>query len=107
GIGISGREKPVRKDIILYGKWKIKKGAGLVFEMKYGRNRLGTIKFGGEAKLIGNSGIKFTLKSKSGKGIGMSITLSRAMFKGNGESFLRFLRSKKEKAAYVGTGFMW
>lgn len=107
GIGISRRKNPVKKDIILYGKWKIKRGVGLIFEMKYGDGRLTAIIFEAEARLISNSKIKFALRNRQGQGLGISLTLSKTLLKGSGQSFIRFLCSRKEKAVYVGAGFMW
>ncbi len=107
GIGLSQRQKPVRKDVILYGKWKIKKGIGLIFEIRYAKGRARVMKFGAEAKLVSSSRIKFTLKNEIGKNLGLIFTLSKKMLKGSGESFIRFLRNRKEKAVYVGTGFIW
>ena len=107
GIGLSQRQKPVRKDVILYGKWKIKKGIGLIFEIRHAKGRARMMKFGAEAKLAGGSRIKFTLKNEIGKNLGLTFTLSKKMLKGSGESFIRFLRNRKEKAVYVGTGFIW
>jgi len=107
GIGISRRKKPLKKDIILYGKWKVKKGIGLIFEIKYGRGRVSAIKFGAEAKLLGKSRVKFNLRNEAGRGLGITLTLSKRMLKGDGESFIRFLYGRKEKAAYVGAGFRW
>ena len=107
GIGISRRQRPVKKDIILYGKWKIKKGLGLIFEIMNPGGRASAMKFEAEAKLAGASRIKFTLKNETGKDLGLALTLSKEMLKGAGESFIRFLHNKKEKAVYVGTGFMW
>ncbi len=107
GIGLSQREKLVRKDIVFYGRWKIKKGAGLIFEIINPGGRSSAIKFEAEAKLIGASRIKLALKSKRGKDLGLRFTLSKKMLKGAGESFIRFLHTKKEKAVYIGSGFRW
>ncbi len=107
GIGLSQRQRPVKKYVILYGKWKIKNGVGLIFEVRHTDGRVSEIRFGAEAKLAGGSRIKFTLKNEIGKNLGLTFTLSKKMLKGSGESFIRFLRNRKEKAVYIGTGFIW
>lgn len=107
GIGISRRQKPIKKDIILYGKWRIKKGTGLIFETKYGDSHFSEMKFEAEARLINGSRIKFVLKNEKGRDLGMKFTLSKTMLKGIGESFIRFLRNRKERAVYIGAGYMW
>ena len=107
GIGLSRRLRPVKKYVILYGKWKIKNGVGLIFEVRHADGQISEIRFEAEVKLIGNSKIKFTLKNETGRGLGLAFTLSRKMLKGRGESFIRLLCSKREKSAYIGTGFVW
>jgi len=107
GIGISRRQRPVRKDIILYGRWRIKSGAGLIFEMRYGDGHVNEMLFEAEAKLINDYEIKFALKNSSGEDLGMAFTLSKTMLKGSGESFIRVLLSKEKRAIYIGSGFTW
>ncbi|MBL7071461.1 MAG: hypothetical protein ISS26_04750 [Candidatus Omnitrophica bacterium] len=107
GVGISRRAMPVKKQIILYGCWRIRKKIGLIFEMRHDGSRPEILKFEAEARLAGRSKIIFTLKDEAGKGLGLSLTISRTMLKGCGESFIRILRSAKEQAVYIGAGFTW
>jgi len=107
GIGVSRRKKPYRKDFILYGRWKIKRGIGLIFEVRYGSSRLSALRFEAEAELIGRSRIRFALRNMEGQGLGIGLTLSGSMLKGCGESFIRLLRSAKEQAVYIGAGLTW
>ena len=36
GIGLAGKARPVRRTITLHGRWNIKRGLGLSFEVEYG-----------------------------------------------------------------------
>lgn len=107
GIGISRRKSPVKKYIILYGNWAVKNGVGLIFEAKIGGQGSMEMKFGAEAELSGDSRIKFALKNENGRDMGMELMLSKDMLGGSGESFIRFLGSRREKAVYIGSGFIW
>lgn len=107
GIGLKNKKRPRRKEIILYGKWNIRQGAGLIFEISYGSGQIGGMVFGAEARLGSNSKIEFDLRTASGKPLGMSLALSRTILKGSGELYSRALFSEKEKAVYIGGGFKW
>ncbi len=107
GIGVSRKERPVSKNLIFYGKWRIRSGTGLAFELEYGDGSFSDLKFEAEARLAGNAGMKFALRSETGRDLGIELTLSRSMLKGCGESFIRLLRSSKERAVYIGSGFTW
>lgn len=93
--------------IILFGKWKIKKNKGLLFEIEYGDKKMTAITFGAEAKLTDRDTISFELKNDLNKDIGVQLKLSRRMLKGDGEAFLRLLKSKRESAVLVGAGKRW
>ncbi len=93
--------------IILFGKWKIKKDKGLLFEIEYGDKKVRAITFGAEAKLTDRDTISFKLKNDLNKDIGINLKLSRRMLKGDGEAFLRLLKSKRESAVFIGAGKRW
>lgn len=107
GMGVLAKRRPKAKYLILYGKWHIKKGIGLVFEIDYGDNQTGGIVFSAEAKLAPDSRIKFELKTGSGEPLGISLVLSKTILKGAGELYSKALFSEKEKALYIGGGVMW
>lgn len=107
GIGVSGKGKPTPRTVTLYGKWKIKRGVGLTFEVEYENKKIHAIEFGARAKLTPKDKISFKLKNKRNKGIGGEVELSHKILKGDGEAFLRFLKSKEETAVIVGAGFRW
>lgn len=93
--------------IVLFGKWKIEKNRGLLFEIEYRDKKVRAITFGVEAKLTSRDTILFKLKNDLNKDIGVQLKLSRKMLKGDGEAFLRLLKSSKESAVFVGAGKRW
>ena len=107
GIGISCKRLPVRHAITFFGKWKIKKDIGLVFEVKKVGRKTQEIVFGAEAKLTDKDAVAFKLKNRLNKEIGTEIELSRDIFKGDGRIFLRLLKSRQESAILAGAGFRW
>ncbi len=107
GIGVARKPKPIKRVLILFGKWKIKKGVGLIFEVEYANKKIHAIVFGAEAKLTAKDSISFKLKNEQNKGLNAQLQLSRKILKGDGLSFLRFLKSKGESVVTIGAGFRW
>ena len=101
GIGLS------HKTITLFGAWKLKRNIGLLFEVEYENGRLHAIVFGAKAKLTGRNEILFRLRNDMNKDIGVSLRLSHKLLKGDGEIFLRGLRTRREAAIYAGAGWRW
>ncbi|MBU4305651.1 MAG: hypothetical protein KJ893_08575, partial [Candidatus Omnitrophica bacterium] len=69
--------------------------------------KINAIVFGAEAKLSARDSISFELKNRHNKDISAQLQLSRKILNGDGLSFLRFLKSKDETAAFIGAGFRW
>jgi len=107
GIGLSDKYRPVKRIITLYGKWKIKKRANLLFEIEYENQKPHAIKFGADVRLTEKDKIEFKLKNKFGQPLGMEITLSKKLLKGSGTAYLRLLKSAKETALHLGTARQW
>jgi len=115
GIGGSNKREPVERTLLLYGKWKITRNAGLLFEIEGPAtpNHVGfgagskVIKFGADAKLTKKDEVKFSIKNEEGKDLGMQLKLSRKLLRGDGEAFIKLLKDKKEAAVYVGAGWKW
>ena len=107
GIDVLDDGKSKRRMITLYGTWKIKKGIGLTFETEYENKRAHAIVFRADAKLTSKDKISFNLRKERGKEIVGKLELTRKILKGDGEAFVRFLRSKDETAVIVGAGFRW
>lgn len=107
GIGGSRRVRPVRRAIVLFGDWKIRRGSGLVFEVRRGREGLQYISFGAEARVTDKDTVLFRLKDGSGRKLGIELELTRRIFGKEGESYIRLLRSGRERAVFAGAGFRW
>lgn len=108
GVGLSGRPDPVRRTVTLSGRWAIKRGSGLTFEIGYGNNKMRRLVFGADAMLTDKDTISFKLKNDTeNKDMGVSLELSHKLLKGDGEAFMRLLRSNKESAVYVGAAWRW
>jgi hypothetical protein len=107
GIGLSRKPKPVKRTITLFGAWKIKKTLGLIFEVEYENKRVHAIVFGAKAKLTDKDTVLFNLKNNLNREIGAELELSHKILKGDGQAFLRLLKSKRESAILVGAGWGW
>jgi hypothetical protein len=107
GIGISGRKHPLRRILVLYGRWKIKRDAGLLFEIEYEQGKAKAIKFGADAKLNKQDNIEFRLKNELKKDLGLELKLSRKLLQGDGEAFFKLLKDKKEASVYAGAAWRW
>ena len=103
GIGA----KPVKRTITLFGSWKIKKNQGLIFEIEKGKRRINALVFGAEARLTSKDTILFKLRNELNREIGAELKLSHKILKGDGQAFLRLLKSKRESAVLVGAGWGW
>jgi hypothetical protein len=107
GIGLSRRARPLSRTVTLSGGWNFKKGRGFVFEFECGGEGR-AIAFGADAKLTGSDTVSVRLKSRlDGRDMGGSLEFSRKIFKGEGETFLRLLRSEKEASVYAGAAWRW
>jgi len=108
GIGLSDRIDPIRRTVTLSGKWNLKKDAGLIFEIEYENKKTKAIIFGANARLTDRDTIAFKLKNDvENKDIGANLELSHKILKGDGEAFLRLLKSNRESAIYAGAAWRW
>jgi hypothetical protein len=107
GIGVSNRKQPIRRVITLFGRWKIKRNVGLLFEIEYEKGKAKAIKFGADAKLTKKDKVEFKLRNEFKQDLGLQLKLSRKLLKGDGEAFLKLLKSKKEYSIYVGAAWRW
>ncbi|MCX5667813.1 MAG: hypothetical protein NTY34_05850 [Candidatus Omnitrophica bacterium] len=108
GIGLSDRIDPVRRTVTLSGKWNLKKDVGLIFEIDYENKKAKQIVFGADARLTDRDTIAFKLKNDiENKDIGADLELSHKILEGDGEAFLRLLKSNRESAIYAGAAWRW
>lgn len=76
GVGL----RPVKRTVVLYGKWTV-------------RRKTGAVTFG--------------LKHGLGKGLDMDLVFSRDIWGPDGQAFLKLLKSEKEAAITAGIGRRW
>ncbi|MCK4809899.1 MAG: hypothetical protein KAS99_03060 [Candidatus Omnitrophica bacterium] len=106
-IGVSRKLAPIRRIVSLQGTWKIKKDAGLMFEIEYENKKIHAIVFSAKAKLTAKNRISFNLRKEINKDIRANMELSVKILEGDGQAFLRFLKSSDETAVLIGAGFRW
>lgn len=104
-IGVGAR--PSKKTITLFGEWKVSKKIGLLFEMPYEEGKVRSVILGGWGKLDKNYKLELRLQNKIGEDLGIDVKLSRSLLEGQGEAFIRALRSQKEVSVVAGVGFRW
>ena len=107
GIGMSRKKQPVKRTITFLGRWKLDKASGLIFEVEREGRKIQTIVFGAEAKLTDKGTVSFRLSNSLNEGIGVELELSRDLFSGDGQAFLRLLKSRRESAILAGLGWRW
>lgn len=108
GIGYAKRLRPRIRTIILYGSWHITEGSGLSFDVEAADGGIYAITFTAEARLTGNDTIKLTLRGGTARrALGGSVELSHKILQGDGEAFLRLLKSHEETAVMVGATTRW
>ena len=106
-IGLSGKDNPLTRTITLNGTWNIKKNVGLVFEIEYENHKVHAIAFGANVKLTAKDKISFKIKNERNKPLGGEIELSHKILGGDGEAFLRMLKTRNESTVTIGAGFRW
>jgi len=107
GIGLSFDKQPVKQTVTFYGRWQIKKNIGLVFKVEKEGREIQTIVFGAQAKLTNIGTVSFSLRNSLDENVGAELELSRDIFSGDGQVFLRLLKEKQELAILAGVGWRW
>jgi hypothetical protein len=104
-IGIGARRRSrisPHKLLILYGEWKFSRNLGLLFNIDYGYNRIQAISLGAVVTFSPNK-IELALRNEFGKPIGITLTLTRKLFKSlNAKAYLRLTHRRQEKAIESG-----
>ncbi len=103
GIGAA----PIKKKFILSGSWKINEKLGLLFEMPYEEGKIRSIVFGTTCRLGKGTNLEFRLRNNLHKDLGIDLRLSKTIFKGSGEAFLKALKDEKEISCFAGAGMRW
>jgi hypothetical protein len=108
GIGLTDRKVPALRTVKIFGAWVIKKGIGLIFEVKYENGKASAVVLGAEAALTDKGTVALRLRSTGdNRDLGVTVELSQAILKGDGEAFLRMLASRREAAVYAGAAWRW
>lgn len=108
GIGLSRRAKPVRTAVTLYGTWRVIKSTSLAFEMKYEDQKIRSIVFTAQVDITDQNTLLCRLrKDEARRDIIGELEISHKILRGDGEIFLRLLKSGEESAAYAGAGWRW
>jgi len=107
GIGLSCKKQSVKRTITFFGSWKLDKTTGLVFEVEQERGKIQAIVFGAQAKLTDKGTLSLSLRNNLNRDIGAELELSHDIFDGDGQAFLRLLKSKQESAILAGVGWKW
>lgn len=106
GAGLASSNGKSIKEIIIFGKWRLENGIGLVFEVEYENGVKYPINFSATAMLNDKYSLSFKLQNNANENLGIILQLSRKILQ-NGESFVRFLSSQEERAIQIGLGFRW
>jgi len=107
GNRLSRRKQPVKRTITFLGRWRVRKTAGLVFEVEQGEKKIQAFVFGAQVRLTNRGTVLLNLRDDLNRGLGIELELSRDIFKKEGQAFLRMLQSKQESALLVGSGRRW
>jgi len=107
GIWLKGRTRGIKRSVILYGTWNVKKGSGLSFDIAYADREICSISFDAFARLTGDDTVRFSLSRERDKELGLELELSHDLLKGDVSAFLKFLKQGPETGIYVGVGGKW
>ena len=104
-IGIGARKS--RKTapgqlLIIEGEWKFGRNLGVNFNVDYGRGKIRGVGFGAEVTFDRNI-VNLSLKSESGKPLGVTLLLTHKLFKKlDAKTFLKLQKLHKEHAIESG-----
>ncbi len=107
GIGLTDKPQREKRTLTLFGRWAIKKGAGVTFEVRYEGRAVNKIIFGAQVRLTKRDTVSLKLINEKGDDTGAEIKLSHDILKGDGQAFLRLLKTQKEAAIYAGAAWRW
>lgn len=106
-IGIEAAGKKKTQTLILFGKWKLSNKLELSFEMEYENGRRHEIRFGAVFHPGHGLTIDAELISREGDSLGIELTLTKELFQGQAETFLRLRKSVQESAVEAGIRISW
>lgn len=106
-IGVEVAGKKELKTITLFGKWKLSRDFELSFEIEYADGKRYEMRFGA----VFHAGDGFTLEAelinREGHSLGIEVILTKELFKGQAETFLRLRKTVEESALEAGMRIPW
>ncbi len=103
GVEVYGKSKI--QTVSLFGKWVVSRNLNLSFEMATDDKQKKTILFGGTYSLSDSADVTVNLKSQEGKPLGVELILTKDIFNGEGQTFIRLQRSLDESRIEAGIKF--
>ena len=103
GVEVAGKHKI--QTITLFGKWIVSRNLNLSFEIEYDDNETKAITFGGTYALSDSADIIVNLKSQEGKPLGIELILTKEIFNGDGNIFIRLQKTIEESRVEAGMKF--
>jgi len=105
GIGLDSGLR--RQTITLFGKWKVSRDFELSFELTDAMGERRAIAFGGTYHPMKGTGISAVLKTRCGEPLGVELVLTREIFEGQGQLFVRLVRLAEKSAVEAGVQIPW
>ena len=103
GIGTrKSRKTSPGQLLILYGEWKFSRNLGLSFNIDYGQGKIKGVGFGADVTFARNK-INLSLNNEFGKPLGVTLTLTRQLFKSlDAKAFLKLSQHRQERGVEAG-----
>jgi len=105
GVEVQGKRRVQR--IVLFGKWKLSRKLDLSFEIQYSKGRKRAIVFAGSYQLDEKHRIHVKLKNTEDKGLGVEVVFTRDIFDGQGQAFVRLVKSLQDTRFEGGMQLKW
>lgn len=106
-LGVEVYGKSEIQTVALFGKWIVSRSLNLSFEIEYDDKKRKTILFGGTYSLSESADVAVNLKSQDGKPLGIELILTKDIFNGDGQTFIRLQKSIDESRIEAGMQFKW
>lgn len=103
-----GRTQQADGTVRLFGRWRPGKGPQIEFEVEYENGRTGAISFEVEGAITDKDTVLLRLRNAAcSRGRYAELRLSRRIFKGEAEAYLRAIASEEESSVSAGAAWRW
>ncbi|OGX11842.1 MAG: hypothetical protein A2351_01300 [Omnitrophica bacterium RIFOXYB12_FULL_50_7] len=110
-----GAKRRLKQTIVLFGKWKLSDDLALSLELECANGKRSEIRVGTEFNLkklqerlpLLPDEVTVNLTSTEGDPLGVELVLTKDLFDGNAQTFVRFRESLKETAVEAGVKIPW